>query len=132
MNICDIFRKRAANEGGGRRLSPMALAVAAGIAGLAAVDRPASAEDEPERTIVIKDHKFEPAVVEVPAKVRVKLVIDNQDPTPEEFESTDLRREKMIVGNSKGIVWVGPLPPGEYGFFGDFHQSTAQGKLVAK
>ncbi len=88
--------------------------------------------DEPERTIVIKAHKFEPALVEVPAGVRVKLIIHNQDATPEEFESHDLRREKLVTGGGKAIVWVGPLPKGEYAFFGDFHQTTAQGKLVAK
>jgi plastocyanin len=90
------------------------------------------AADEPERTIVIRDHKFEPAVVEVPAGVRVKLVIDNQDATAEEFESHDLRREKVVAGKSKATIWVGPLPKGEYAFFGEFHEKTAQGKLVAK
>jgi plastocyanin len=93
---------------------------------------PAAAADEPERTIVIKNHRFEPDVVEVPAGMRVKLLIHNQDATPEEFESHDLRREKLVTGGGKAIVWVGPLPKGEYGFFGDFHQDSAKGKLVAK
>lgn len=81
---------------------------------------------------MIKDHRFRPEVVEVPAGQRVKLVIDNQDATVEEFESLDLRREKIVPGKSKGTVWVGPLPKGEYGFFGEFHAKTARGKLVAK
>jgi plastocyanin len=108
--------------------------VVAGLA-LAAppfVAGPAAAEEEPERTIVIKDHRFDPAVVEVPAGVRVKLVIDNQDSTAEEFESHDLRREKVVSGNSKATLWVGPLPAGEYAFVGEFHEDTAQGKLIAK
>ncbi|WP_089229713.1 cupredoxin domain-containing protein [Tistlia consotensis] len=92
---------------------------------------PAAAE-EAAQTIVIKDHKFEPATVEVPAGKRVKLVIDNRDGTPEEFESKDLRREKVIPGNSKGSVWVGPLPKGEYAFVGEFHEDTAKGRLIAK
>ena len=66
------------------------------------------------------------------AGVRVKLVIDNQDASAEEFESRDLRREKLVAGKSRGFVWVGPLPKGEYGFYGEFHQDTAQGKLIAK
>ncbi len=99
---------------------------------LVAGGAPARAADEPERTIVIKDHKFQPELIEVPAGVRVKLIIQNEDPTPEEFESTDLRREKLVTGKGTGFVWVGPLPKGEYAFFGDFHQSSAQGKLVAK
>jgi plastocyanin len=111
------------------------LGIAIGLAAAGALLSSAGlavAADEPERTIVIKDHRFDPTVVEVPAGERVKLVIDNRDATPEEFESTDLRREKVVLGNSKGIVWVGPLPKGEYGFYGEFHQSTAQGKLIAK
>jgi plastocyanin len=94
--------------------------------------RPAVADGEPERTIVIKDHRFDPAVVEVPAGVRVKLVIDNQDPTAEEFESLDLRREKVVSGKSKATLWIGPLPEGEYAFVGEFHEETAKGKLIAK
>lgn len=87
--------------------------------------------DTPFFDIIIKDHQFQPARVEVPAGVRVKLVIDNQDPTPEEFESYALNREKVITGNSKVTVFVGPLEAGEYPFFGDFNQKTAQGILVA-
>ncbi|MEJ2346304.1 MAG: cupredoxin domain-containing protein [Gammaproteobacteria bacterium] len=82
--------------------------------------------------LVIKNHRFEPAELRVPAGKRVKLVIHNQDATAEEFESHDLRREKIIPGNTKASVWVGPLPAGEYGFFGEFHEDTAQGKLIAK
>jgi len=93
---------------------------------------PALAADEHERTIVIENHRFSPELVEVPKDVRVKLIIDNRDATPEEFESNDLRREKVVAGRSKGTVYVGPLPAGEYKFFGDFNQATAQGKLVAK
>ena len=35
-----------------------------------------------ELTIVIKNHRFEPAEITVPAGKKVKLVIDNQDATP--------------------------------------------------
>lgn len=86
----------------------------------------------PEFTIVIKDHRFQPAELEIPAGERVKLKIDNQDPTPEEFESYSLNREKIIPGNSTGVVFVGPLDPGTYEYFGEFNEATAQGKLIAK
>lgn len=92
----------------------------------------AVAADMPSFTIVIKDHRFTPAELTVPAGKRIELVVDNQDPSPEEFESTDLRREKIVAPKSKVSVWVGPLPPGTYGFFGDFNPKTAQGKLIAK
>jgi plastocyanin len=86
----------------------------------------------PEYTIVIKEHRFEPAELAVPAGQRIKLVIDNQDATPEEFESKQLRVEKIVPGGTKGTVTVGPLKPGSYPFFGEFHEGTAQGKLHAK
>lgn len=85
-----------------------------------------------EYTLVLKNHRFEPSELMVPAGKRVKLVIDNRDATAEEFESHDLRREKIVPGNSKGVVWVGPLPAGKYHFYGEFHEDTAQGNLIAK
>lgn len=103
-------------------------AIVIALAGLA----PSRAAEPGEFVIVIKDHRFEPAEISVPAGKRVKLVIDNRDSTPEEFESLDLRREKIVPGNAKASLWVGPLPPGTYGFFGEFNTDTAQGKLVAK
>jgi plastocyanin len=92
----------------------------------------AAQAEAPEFAITIKDHRFDPAVVTIPADTKVKLVIDNQDPTPEEFESHDLNREKVIPGNTKANIWVGPLKPGTYSFIGEFHQDTAAGKIVAK
>jgi Cupredoxin-like domain len=85
-----------------------------------------------EFTIAIKNHRFDPPVVTVPANTKVKLVIENQDPTPEEFESHDLNREKVVAGGAKASIWVGPLTPGTYIFFGEFHPDTASGTLVAK
>ena len=85
-----------------------------------------------EFTLTIKKHRFVPSELTVPAGKRLRLVIDNQDPTPEEFESHSLRVEKVIPGRSKGAVSVGPLKPGAYDFVGEFHESTAKGTLHAK
>ncbi len=90
------------------------------------------ADDTPTFEIIIKDHKFAPATLEIPANKKVKLIVKNQDPTPEEFESYELNREKVIPGNSQAIIFIGPLEPGTYPFFGEFNQKTAQGKIVAK
>jgi hypothetical protein len=84
------------------------------------------------RIIVIKDHRMNPAEVQVPAGQKIKLLIDNQDPTPEEFESHSLNREKVIPGNSKATIYVGPLKPGSYEFFGEFHEATARGRIIAR
>jgi plastocyanin len=87
---------------------------------------------EGELTVVIENHKFAPDRLEVPAGKKVRLTVDNRDATPEEFESNDMRIEKVIPGKSKGVVWMGPLKPGEYKFFGEYHEKTAQGVVVAK
>lgn len=87
---------------------------------------------KPVFTITIQDHLFYPAELEVPANTKVKLLIINKDPTPEEFESYELNREKVIMGGKKTVIFIGPLKPGVYPFFGEFNMSTAQGKIIAK
>lgn len=82
--------------------------------------------------IEIRDHLFYPQEVVIPANTKVKLLIKNLDPTPEEFESYELNREKVIAGNSKTVIFIGPLPAGEYPFFGEFYPKTAQGKVVVE
>lgn len=87
---------------------------------------------KPVFTITIKDHLFYPAELEVPANTKVKLLIVNEDPTPEEFESYELNREKVIMGGRKTVIFIGPLKPGVYPFFGEFNMSTAQGKIIVR
>jgi hypothetical protein len=82
--------------------------------------------------IVIRDHLFFPAEVVVPANAKVKLLVINSDPTAEEFESYELNREKIIPGGRKAVIFIGPLSPGAYPFFGEFFPKTAQGKVIAK
>lgn len=60
------------------------------------------------------------------------LLISNEDATPEEFDSGDLKREKVVGGHSKGKVKIGPLEAGEYKFTGEFHAETAKGVVVVK
>ena len=90
------------------------------------------AEAVPEYQIQIKNHLFIPRTLEVPAHTKVKLLIVNMDATPEEFESYELNREKIVVGGGKITLFIGPLAPGEYPFFGEFNPRTAQGVVVAK
>ena len=87
---------------------------------------------EPEVLLVIKNHKFEPAELKVPSGQRVKLIVHNQDATPEEFESHDLNREKIVPPGAKVTVFVGPLKPGRYAFVGEYHESSAKGVVVAE
>jgi hypothetical protein len=83
-------------------------------------------------TLTIKDHKFTPGELKVPANKRVVITVINDDITPEEFESSVLKVEKVIAGKSKGTVRIGPLKPGRYPFVGEFHEATAKGVVIAE
>ncbi len=87
---------------------------------------------KPVFEISIREHLFYPSEIEIPSGIKVKLVIINEDSSSEEFESYELNREKIIMGNSKAIVFIGPLEPGRYLFFGEFNKKTAQGVILVK
>lgn len=91
-----------------------------------------SATAQESFTIVFKDHRIVPEELQVPAGRKFVLVIDNQDATAEEFESHSLKREKVVPGKSRVSVKIGPLKPGSYDIFGEYHEATAQGRIVAK
>jgi hypothetical protein len=103
----------------------LAAALAAGAAGRAAADPPTI-------EVLIKNHVFTPAQIVVPANQPVVLMVTNADPLAEEFDSTDLKVEKVIAGGQKGQVRLRPLRPGRYAFMGEYHSATAQGVVIAK
>jgi hypothetical protein len=88
--------------------------------------------DKPVFEIEISNHLFMPAEIVIPANTKIKLMVHNQDATSEEFESYELNREKVIMGKRKAVIFIGPLAPGEYPFFGEFHPETAQGKIIVE
>ena len=90
------------------------------------------AADLHEATLVIQGHRFVPAEMKVPAGRKIKLTVVNNDASAEEFESYELNREKVVAGNGRIIVFVGPLRPGRYPYFGEFHMDTAKGTLIAE
>lgn len=82
--------------------------------------------------IILKNHRFEPNIIEVPKGKKISLTIYNQDAAVEEFESNDLHREKIIMPHGHVNFISAPLASGKYNFFGDFYQETAQGSLIIK
>lgn len=88
--------------------------------------------DDADYTLLIKDHRFQPAELTIPSGKKTKLIVENQDTTPEEFESHALNREKVIAGHSSATIYIGPLAPGRYPFFGEFNEATAQGVIIAQ
>lgn len=85
-----------------------------------------------EIKLIIENHRFQPEIVNVQVGQKVKLLIENRDATPEEFESHSLNREKVIPGKSTGTVYIGPLAAGSYPFVGEFNDKTAKGVIIAK
>ena len=85
-----------------------------------------------EFVIKIKNHRFEPDLINVLANTKFKIIVENLDNTIEEFESDDLKKEKLIGAGKKITLQISPLKAGEYKFYGDFHQKTAQGKIIVK
>jgi plastocyanin len=112
-------------------MNPSHLILCTAVAGILVMAGTAQAQD---RTVAltIKDHKFDPAEFEVPAGAKVKLQVKNADATPEEFDSSQLHREKVIPAGQEASIVIGPLKPGRYEFVGEFHKETARGAIVVK
>ena len=84
----------------------------------------------PSLVLTLKDHRFSPSTLTIPAGARVRVTLINRDAATEEFDSHDLRIEQVVTPMGKASFNVGPLRAGQYSFIGEFHASTAQGKLV--
>jgi heme/copper-type cytochrome/quinol oxidase subunit 2 len=83
-------------------------------------------------SVTLKDHKFTPAQINVPADQPIVIHLTNQDAMAEEFDSTALKVEKVVAGNSEGDVHIRALSPGKYPFMGEYHSTTAQGVVIAQ
>jgi len=104
--------------------------IAIGVIGLLTMGAVAALADD--YVLTIKDHRFTPAEIKVPANQRVTLTVVNEDATPEEFDSSALKVEKVVAGKSKGVVRIGPLKPGRYPFVGEYNEATAKGVVIAE
>jgi plastocyanin len=123
---------RRRNSLGRRILRALSGATLAILANVPVLGSAARAADEMVFEVAIKNHKFEPEELKLPAGAPIKLSVKNLDASPEEFESTDLGFEKVIAGNSQAIVRLKPLKPGVYIFFGEYHPSTALGHVIVE
>ncbi|WP_094299043.1 cupredoxin domain-containing protein [Noviherbaspirillum autotrophicum] len=92
----------------------------------------ALAQELPTFNLLIRDGHFVPETIEVPANTKFKLQIRNEGPGAEEFESVELRKEKVLAPGASSFLIFQPLKAGTYKFFGEFHPQTAQGKFIAK
>jgi hypothetical protein len=82
--------------------------------------------------VKLENHFFIPQEVHVPKNTKIKLVINNLDPTIEEFDSPALKREKILRSKSKTNIVLAPLSVGRYDFVGEFNQETAKGVVIVE
>ena len=82
-------------------------------------------------TLVIQNHTFSPSTFEVPAGERFRIQLTSHDESVDEFESYDMKFEKIIVPGNTITVFAGPLHPGTYTFFDDYHPDQAKGTVTA-
>lgn len=92
----------------------------------------APAVAEPPIALTLQNHKFTPSEIHVKANTPTVITMTNRDATAEEFDSTSLKVEKVVAGNSSGNIRIRALAPGRYPFMGEYHSATAQGVVVAK
>lgn len=92
----------------------------------------ARADEEPTFRIEFRDGVVVPQRLEVPANRRIRLELHNLGQTPAEFESRELRKEKVLAPGANSTLVIRNLDPGEYDFFDDFHPSAPPAVLVAK
>lgn len=85
-----------------------------------------------EIALTIENHRIQPEEIRVKAGTPFVLLITNKDRGPEEFESHDLRIEKIIPAGRTVRLKMPALKPGIYGFVGEYHAQTAKGRIVAE
>jgi hypothetical protein len=82
--------------------------------------------------LTLQNHKFTPGVIKVKANQPAMITMINKDATAEEFDSSDLKIEKVVAGNQSGNIRIRALKPGTYHFMGEYHAATAQGVVIAQ
>ena len=91
------------------------------------------AADAPgEIALTIENNRFQPEELKVKAGAPFVLVITNKDKGPEEFESHDLRIEKVIPAGKTVRLKMPALKAGSYRFVGEYHEKTAKGRIIAE
>lgn len=83
-------------------------------------------------SLTLKDHKFSPADLTIPAGKKVKVAVKNLDSTPAEFESDDFKAEKVIPAGKHVDIFIGPLKAGTYEFHDEYHEAESKTHLTVK
>jgi hypothetical protein len=91
-----------------------------------------SADSDNVFTIKAEAGHFNPSQLEVAPNQPFKVRVTSAEDTPIEFESFELRRERVVRPGETITVNMPGLSSGTYKFFDDFHRDTPQGEIVVK
>jgi hypothetical protein len=83
-------------------------------------------------SISIRDGRFNPERLEVPARTRFRLELANEGPGPLEFENPEMHVEKVLAAGGRSVIVLPGLPPGEHSFIDEFNPITGELKIIAK
>jgi hypothetical protein len=89
-------------------------------------------EDMPVFKLDMKDGVMTPLKIEAAAGKPFKIEITNSGKSPVEFESVELRKEKVLAPGQTGSVVFRKLSPGSYVFIDEFHPGAPKGVLEVK
>ncbi len=92
----------------------------------------ALADELPAYELTAADGRLTPDQLRVPAGTRFKVVVINRGTDAVEFESRELRKEKVLAPGARSFVVIAPLKPGSYEFFDDFHPDSGHGRIIAE
>lgn len=93
--------------------------------------RPISDSGVPTYLIEMKDGQLNPLQLVVPTKTRFRILARNIGSKPAEFESNQLRLEKVLFMGAEESMNVTPLDEGSYDYFDEFSPGM-EGKVIAK
>jgi heme/copper-type cytochrome/quinol oxidase subunit 2 len=97
-----------------------------------AVSGPAWCAEPMTIDVTISEHQFAPAEIHVPAATAAQLRVTNRDATAEEFDSSALKIEKVILPGQTATIRLRPMAPGRFPFMGEFHPDSAHGVVIAE
>jgi hypothetical protein len=92
----------------------------------------AEAKDPMTYEITLKGQTFTPAELNVPAGEPFIIKLKNENDAAAEFESKDMKFEKIVAGHATIPVKVKALPGGTFEFFDEYHEEAARGTVVCK
>ena len=81
--------------------------------------------------VEMKDGNLMPAELVVPAKTKFRILVRNIGSKPAEFESNQLRQEKVLFMGAEINLVITPLDVGTYDYYDDFAPKT-HGNITVK